>query len=91
MKKIRVATTKEAQEFCEGIVMEMIQLFNISEEEAWGRVNDFWKRPFNEDYDIRYHETYNYWANTIYYGKETSWWKREGDPTLKPVPYPYQN
>lgn len=66
MNKFRLASTKEAQEFCEGVVMEMIQLFNISEEEAWGRVNIFWKRPFSEDYDI------NFWANTMYFGPETN-------------------
>ncbi|MEK5032848.1 hypothetical protein MKY96_15440 [Paenibacillus sp. FSL R7-0302] len=88
MENFSYAITEEAQEFCEGIVMEMIQLFNISEEETWGRVNDFWKRPFNEEYDIRYHEASNYWANTIYFGPETNWWKREGDPTLRPIPYP---
>ncbi|SDM30485.1 hypothetical protein [Paenibacillus jilunlii] len=91
MKKFRYGTTEEAQEFCEGIMIEMIKLFNISEEEAWGRVNDFWKSPFKEDYDISYHETFNYWANTIYFGKEARWWKRESDPTLMPVPYLYQN
>ncbi|MBP2114948.1 hypothetical protein [Paenibacillus silagei] len=72
MEKFSLATTKEAQEFCECIVIEMIQLFNISEEEAWGRVNDFWKSPFDEEYDMSYHKTYGFWANTIYFGPETN-------------------
>ncbi|OKP94998.1 hypothetical protein [Paenibacillus sp. P46E] len=90
MEKFSFVTTDESEKFCEEIILEMIRLFNISDEEAWGRLNEFWKTPFGEE-DIRYHEGDEFWAKTIYYGPNIRWWKREGDPTLKPVPYPKQS
>lgn len=88
MKKFSFVTTEESEKFCEGIMIEMKRLFSISDEEAWGRINEFWKRPFDEEDDMRYHRLEEFWAKTICYGPEVRWWKREGDPTLKPRPYP---
>jgi hypothetical protein len=63
--------------------------FNISLEEAVGRMNRLWSTTEEIVGDnIIYHETIDYWAFTIYYGKPSRWWAREDDPTLIPLPYP---
>ncbi|MBL0389095.1 hypothetical protein JJB07_21100 [Tumebacillus sp. ITR2] len=82
-------TNERSHEFCVEIVMEMVTSFGISQEEALGRVNRAWSRgPFVEELDLRYHEDTDYWAYQLYYGNSSECWNREGDPTLRPLPYP---
>ena len=77
----------ESEEFCNEIIAEMIKNFGISESEAIGRMNHLWKgQDFVGPDDIAYHETAEYWAFTIYYGKDSDWWLNP--PNLKPKPYP---
>jgi len=79
-------TDKESQIFCESIAREMVRVFNISLDEAIGRISREWmKKPIIGD-DVIYHETENYWAKNIYFGKSSEWWL--SPPNLRPKPYP---
>jgi hypothetical protein len=79
-------TDSESQVFCESIVNKMVEMFNINIEEAVGRVNRAWRGQelIGPDRMI-YHEDEEYWANTIYYGKDSYWWLNP--PDLKPLPF----
>jgi len=79
-------TDKESQFFCESIAREMVRLFNISHDEAIGRINREWMRRKIIGDDVIYHETENYWAKNIYFGKSSEWWL--SPLSLKPKPYP---
>jgi hypothetical protein len=80
-------TDSNSFEFCCSIIREMVTHFEIDEDEAIKRINNQWeKSDFIDEEDIRYHETEKDWAYTIYYGPDSHWWKRSGDPTLKPLP-----
>ena len=88
------ATDAESDAFCQEIVARIVRLFGISVEEAIGRINRLWRGiPFLGE-DIIYHETPDYWAHVMYYGKASSWWitgeerQRRGLDTLIPQPYP---
>lgn len=78
-------TDSESEAFCERIAQEMVRLFGISPDEAVGRINNAWKGLSIVGDDLIYHETEEYWANNIYYGKESEWWL--SPPGLKPRPY----
>ncbi len=83
--KFRV--TNESETFCREIINVMIQLFEISSEEALGRLNEHWKgNDFTDEDDIRYHEDESFWAYDIYYGHDSLWWTNPGQ--LTPLPYP---
>ena len=78
---------KRSKIFCDKLVSRMISLFGISESEAVGRINHQWDgNNFLADKDLRYHETIEFWANTIYYGADSYWWLNPSD--LKPKPFP---
>ena len=84
--KFEFETDAKSQAFCESIAGEMVRLFGISIEEAAGRISREWRnQPIIGD-DIVYHETEDYWARNIYFGKDSGWWK--SPPGLKPRPYP---
>ncbi|MBL0389093.1 hypothetical protein JJB07_21090 [Tumebacillus sp. ITR2] len=54
-----------------------------------GRLNRAWvSLPFVEELDLRYHQDTDELAYDIYYGSQSQWWNREGDPTLHPLLYP---
>lgn len=79
-------TDSKSLEYCVSIIGEMQTHFGISEHEATLRINKKWlKLDFIGDEDIRYHDLPRDWAFTIYYGPDSFWWQREGDPTLKPL------
>ncbi|MFM1652555.1 hypothetical protein ACI7RC_10705 [Brevibacillus sp. B_LB10_24] len=81
-------TDKQGEEFLIDIKNKMIELFNITEEEAVGRINRMWSgKKLIGDEQIVYHEDDTYWAKTIYYGKSSFWWLKEGEE-IKPIPYP---
>lgn len=89
MTDIKVNGSEEALDFYEEIVREMLLLFPITRAEAVGRLNKFWAgQDFRGELDLNLltHEEPTYWAKTIYYGRNVSWWKGEDD--LRPEPYP---
>lgn len=89
-------TDTELDAYCREIAGELVARFGISEEEAVGRINRDW-RPrhcLGPHVYLVYHETPEYWATEIYYGKDSYWWiapeKREhlGLGPVEPAPYP---
>lgn len=87
MNNFSFKTDEQSFEFCKSIIQEMVMLFGIDKDEAIGRMNRLWTGlEFLGDEDLIYHEDEEYWANTIYYGKGSFWWKEPDD--LKPLPYP---
>jgi len=87
MSKYAFKTDAKSKKFCDDIVEEMVKAFSISEDEAIGRMNRLWKNiEIIGDDDPVYHEDEEYWARTIYYGKDSDWWLNP--PGLKPQPYP---
>lgn len=87
MSRFSFTTDSESAAYCEGILERMVKLFKIDDTEAIGRMNKYWDNQIitGED-DPIYHEDEEYWAKTIYYGKESLWWMNP--PDLKPLPYP---
>lgn len=87
MSTFEFATDDKSHRFGEAIVEEMVRRFQISRDEAVGRTNRHWRgvRIVGEK-DVVYHEDEEFWANTIYFGKNSMWWKNP--PGLKPLPYP---
>jgi hypothetical protein len=79
-------TDDESQKFCNAIAEKMSSLFGISIDEAVGRVNREWEGNSIIGDDIIYHETEEYWANNIFYGKDSDWWLSRKN--LKPRSYP---
>ena len=89
MISIKFPCTQEAAECIQEIATNMMSLFNISMEEAAGRINKFWgANSFVErlDLEVLFHETEEYWAKHIYYSPEQMWWLSEEG--LRPRPYP---
>ncbi|ASA54568.1 hypothetical protein [Vibrio gazogenes] len=87
MSHFEFKTDSESAAYCEEILGKMIELFAIDSEEAIGRMNKYWHNQIivGED-DPIYHEDEEYWAKTIFYGKDSFWWMNP--PDLKPLPYP---
>ncbi len=89
------ATDGASDTFCREIAAAMVRLFGVGEAEAVGRINRQWRgQDILGDEDIAYHETAEYWAHVMYYGKGSFWWvtgeKRAemGLGSLAPTPYP---
>lgn len=60
--------------YCLNIVQLLIELFDISEKEAFLRINSFWEgNDFLSEEDLIFHESPEFWAKTIYY-EESNWW-----------------
>ena len=78
---------REGEEYCIEIALLMVSLFQITEEEAVGRINDHFKyqKIVVSDHPV-YHELPDFWAKTIYYGPAVYWWI-EGQE-LQPAKYP---
>jgi hypothetical protein len=76
--------------YLERIADTMVSLQSIPREEAVGRINRAFKdtkfRKGDKRPDLIFHETPEYWAKTIYYGKDSRWWV--GEEGLEPLPYP---
>lgn len=84
--KFDLDTDATSEVFCDDIAQEMMRLFGVSREEAVGRINREWKdKPLIRDVLIIYHETANYWAQSIYYEEDVMWWI---DQQLRVKPYP---
>lgn len=89
MTRISIRGTDEALEYFEEIVGEMLAHFPVSHSEAVARLNRFWSgQDFIDELDVNLlrHEDPEFWAKTIYYGRETPWWN--GEEGLGPEPYP---
>ena len=85
-KEFIFETDQTSYDFCVLIAEEMVKNFDISLEEAIKRINFRWKKRGKiVGNSIVYHETVEYWAYDIYYGHDSGWWHRLGDPTLRPV------
>lgn len=84
---LKIRTDKRGLKFCTKIASIMMQEFGISKEEAFARVNWNWAHSGGiVGRDIAYHESEQYWAYNMYYGKDSTWWvSTEG---LKPAPVP---
>ena len=67
-------TNLNSEIFCLCFAQEMVNFFNISEEEAIQRINNSWKEnDFTEENDMIYHEDPEFWAKTIYC-RQNEWW-----------------
>ncbi len=87
MSRFNFKTDQEGREYCEEILKQMIVLFSIEESEALARMNRSWEgQDILGDDDPIYHEGEEYWAKTIYYGKDSNWWMNP--PDLQPLPRP---
>jgi hypothetical protein len=89
MTDINVTGSPDALDYFEEVVREMLLLFPITRSEAVGRLNRFWSgQDFSEELDVNLlrHEEPDYWAKTVYYGRDVPWWK--GEDGLEPEPYP---
>ncbi|MCW1925666.1 hypothetical protein OKA05_24115 [Luteolibacter arcticus] len=85
--KYTFTTDDQSTAFFDEISGEMIALFNISQDDAVGRINRQWKgQSFVGPDDLIYHETAVFWAKTLYYGVRVKWWLNP--PGLAPRPYP---
>jgi hypothetical protein len=84
--ELQIGTSEKAHDFIELIIREMLLRFPIARDEAVGRINQAWGHlDYVGDTDLTFHETAQYWAKTIYYGKDSRWWL--GEDRLKPAPY----
>lgn len=86
MSKYSFKLSADAEHYCDRIVNEMITLFQISYEEALGRMNRHWSGNSFGDYCMLFHMFPNEWANEIYYGGDSFWWKKD-KKDLKPLPF----
>jgi hypothetical protein len=84
-------TDDKSKVFCLSIAQEMTLLFGISDAQALRRICRCWRHvPEIVGQDIVYHETEDFWAKTIYHGKDSFWWipdrATRNLPPLKPLP-----
>lgn len=70
--------------FCEEIVEVMVNHFGITRDEAVERINRHWRGQKILGEDVIYHEDAEYWAKTIFYGKDSLWWLEEDDLAPRP-------
>jgi hypothetical protein len=82
----------KAARFCEEIADHMTENFGISRDEAVARINWHWpgnrRRPtvWIVGTDIAYHQDPATWAAHMYYGRDSSWWLPDANPTPLPPP-----
>jgi hypothetical protein len=59
-------TNQESQVFCEQIAYAISRIYSISIERAVDEINMVWNgQDFVDVFDVRYHETFDYWAKRI--------------------------
>lgn len=86
MNEFEFETDSKSAEFCEKIVATMMALFRIDRAEAIGRINRDWRGlKIAGPNEVIFHEDETFWANTIYYGKDSEWWLNPAN--LKPRPF----
>lgn len=89
MAQFEFEATPDAAEFIERIVNVIIRLFGIPRDEAVGRVNRHWSgQTFRSPEDLMalYHQTTEWWAKSIVFGRKSQWWIDEEN--ARPLPYP---
>jgi hypothetical protein len=70
-------TSLESEIFSLLIAQLMVEQFQISEDEAIGRISQFWEgHDLSSEEHVVYHKTCEYWVNYIYYDDEL-WWRVE--------------
>jgi hypothetical protein len=74
MGKFPYALDGKAENFCLRIARRMMVFFNITEEEAAGRINDYWKKEKIVGINLVYHREGDDWAKLIYYEAGTWYW-----------------
>lgn len=86
--ELEISAGPRVRAFAMEIAHKMVELFSITNAEAVGRINRHWRHvpEFHEEMDQIFRESPTYWAKTIYYGKDSYWWK--GEDALVPLPYP---
>ncbi|MHA6530793.1 hypothetical protein [Paenibacillus sp. BAC0078] len=73
--QILIPTCLSSEIYCLVIVQQLMDLFGISEEEAFLRINSFWKgNDFTSEDDMIFHESPDFWTKTIYY-EQSNWWR----------------
>ncbi|WP_138753541.1 hypothetical protein [Paenibacillus sinopodophylli] len=81
-------TNLELEIFSLMIAQLMVDQFQISDDEAIGRISQFWEgKDLLGSIDVIYHEDCEYWANQIYYDNEP-WWRVEDKTQLRVRKYP---
>jgi hypothetical protein len=88
MYKYKFSTTKKAANYLDEIVAQLVALFNISHQEAVGRINRHWSNitHFGND-DMLFHMLPYEWAHEVYYGHGTPWWRAGDKNDLIPLPF----
>jgi len=72
--QLEFPTSHKTEACCLHIVIVMMDIAQISEDEAFRRINSYWRETdFTSDNDFLFHETPDYWAKTIYY-EQSNWW-----------------
>ncbi|MCM3635561.1 hypothetical protein [Paenibacillus sp. FSL W7-1287] len=81
------STTKKAEKYIDQIVHQLVILFNVSHQEAIGRVNRHWTNCEHiDDESMIYHMLPDEWAHEVYYGSDSMWWGKDKS-ALSPLPY----
>jgi len=79
----------EAKLYLERIAGTLRDLFGVDRDEAIGRINRFWQASdFTQPGAVNalLHEMPDFWAKTIWYGRDAKWWL--GEEGLEPEAYP---
>jgi hypothetical protein len=87
MSRFTFSTDADSEAFCLEIAAKMIELFGIPESESIGRISRHWDgQSITGPCDMIYHEDAEYWAKTVYFGKESFWWKGEQGSKATAIP-----
>jgi hypothetical protein len=90
MGKFPCALDGTAENFCLSIARRMMKFFAISEDEAVGRINEYWENKKIVGANLVYHREAEDWAKIIYY-EESTWywvekWMKENTPKSRLYP-----
>jgi len=83
-------TDRDSEVVCESVVWSLTEHFDVTAEEALGRVNRHWLgQTLAGDESLRFRSV-EFWANMVYYGEASEWWNLDEAERqrLKPQPYP---
>jgi hypothetical protein len=89
MSEFTLELSPAAESYCRLIVDDLVRLFSISRHEAIKRVNSYWRGVSfvtGADHQLMTHETTDVWAQHVYYGKQSMWWRPGSNPQPLPLP-----